>query len=143
MHGLDAFESTPEPGIVRDAEKRAEQKRVEKLFAKLAVSGPHFAVPVPPERKNVDKYRLRAMELDVIGARIRQADAASQRFDLDIEMQQRRRLDQREGPFLRIGDERNAPVPQHHLGLDSRFRQDLAIDFLGGNDLAFGGKPVE
>jgi len=117
-----------------------QQQRIEKLFAELPVPGPDFAIPVLPEREHIDEHRIGSIELHVIRGGIRQAYPCPQRLDLNIKMQQGRRLEQRERPFIGVGHKWNARMAQNHRGQDASLLQCRILDFLRGNKLALAHK---
>ena len=72
---------------MRHAENRAQQQRVYKLLAKLAVANPELTVLIATKRQAVDKNRIGSVELHVVGACVGQRDVFPQRPELHVEVQ--------------------------------------------------------
>ena len=82
-----------------------QEKRVQELHAELALPDPALALAVWHDRQMIDEDRPGAPELDVIGGGVGQSEAVGEQLGVEIEVQQRGRLQGRKGPFIGIGNE--------------------------------------
>ena len=96
----DPFEAAAVPGIVRHAGERPEQQRVQELLAELPVPEPVLALPVAPQRQDVDEDRARTLELDIVGAGIGQRDVVVEQLQMQVQVQERRGLEGRKRPLV-------------------------------------------
>ena len=145
----DPVDRAAQPRLERHALPRLEQERVEEEHAELPVAGPGLALSKLLEAADVDEHRLRALELDVVWARVLQNQPLLDRASQQLELQQRGVAQHREGPLVGIRDERDAVVLEHrsdatverfrHVGLDLAGADDLGVQFLqepGGRERA-------
>ena len=94
-----------------------QQQRVEVEHAELAVADPRLALADALERPHVDEHRPRPLELHVVGRGVLQHEVVLERREQQVELDQRRVLQHREGPLVRVRDERDALVAQDRGGL--------------------------
>ena len=107
---LDPFEASPQPRLEGDVPVRLKQQRKQEVAAELPVPDPRVPRLQDRERRDVDEDRPRADPLDVVRRSVLEDHAPAQRRLEDLEMQQRRVLEHAEGPFVRIGHERDRLV---------------------------------
>ncbi len=117
LGGRDPVDRAAQPGVERHALRRLEQQRIQVEHAELAVADPRLALADPLERADVHERRARALELDVVGRRVLQHHVVLERRQQQVELQQRGVLQHREGPLVRVRDERDALVAQDRGGL--------------------------
>lgn len=126
--GGDAFGPPTIPVLKGHAEPRPQQKRIEELFAKLAVPDPVFVLAIAAKRKGIDEDGPRAEELDVVGRGIGQGDVVVQKRDLDVEMGKGRGLEGTERPFVRVGPKGNFRMFENDSASRRVFAQLGAVD---------------
>ena len=83
-----------------------QRERRQEVLAELAIRDPRRASGGTTERQRVDEDRAPGAELDVVGARVPEREAGRDGPSLDVEGQERRRLELPEGPLVGIRDER-------------------------------------
>jgi hypothetical protein len=127
---------------VRDAQQGTKQQRIQELFGELAMTDPEITLMVAAERQQIDEDRTRAVELDVIGARIREVHTVLQRIELQIEVQQRGGLERAECPLVRVRDMLDRRMFDQVL--DAGIREDRTLDRrpFRGRELAAVHQPV-
>jgi hypothetical protein len=125
-----------EPRVEGHALHRLEHQRVQVEHAELAVADPGLALAQALERADVDEHRAGAAELHVVRRRVLQDHVLLQRRQQQVELAQRRVLEHREGPLVRVRDERDALVAQDAGGLvDEHAAIDGSVlDLLGAHD---------
>jgi hypothetical protein len=84
-----------------------QRERGEEVLAELAVGDPRRAWLGFLERERVDEDRPAAAELDVVGGRVAEGEAALSGRDLRVECRQRRVLEHSERPLVGVGDRRD------------------------------------
>ena len=113
----DAVDRAAQPRLERNALRRLQEQRIQVEHAELAIADPRLALAQALERADVDEHRPGALELDVVGRRVLEDEIVVERVQQQVELQERGVLQHREGPLVRIRDERDALVPQHGGGL--------------------------
>jgi hypothetical protein len=107
------------------------------------VPGPELPLPISAQRQHVDKDRLNPIELDVVGARIRERATSFEYLDLDIEVQERGGLQERERPLVGIGYEGQARVPHNAVGEGTGRAEPRLVDFRGADQPTAIGERFE
>ncbi len=132
----DAVDRAAQPGLEGDALRRLQQQRIEVEHAELAVADPGLALADALERADVDEDRPGALELHVVRRRVLEDEVVVERVEQQVELQQRGVLQHREGPLVRIRDERDALVAQHGRGLvdEQPPERRHVLDELGRHD---------
>ncbi len=93
--GRNTFKVPPIPGVVRDAQRAAQEQRIEELLAELAVTQPELAFPIRADREVIDEDRRRPVKLHIIGRGVRQSEAMFEQEKLEIEVEESRVSQQR------------------------------------------------
>ncbi|MCB0828671.1 MAG: hypothetical protein KDB62_07690 [Solirubrobacterales bacterium] len=109
----DPVDRAAQPGVERQVAMGLEHQRVEVQHAELAVTDPRPALRQGLERADVDEDRARASELHVVRRGVLQRQALFDRRDAEVELEQGRVAKHREGPLVRVRDERDPLVPEH------------------------------
>ena len=91
---------------MRNTEIGTQQQGVQELLTKLPVSDPEFSFLIAPKGQHVYKYGPGTDKLHVVGAGVGQGNSAFQSLNMEVEMQEGGGFKCREGPLVRIGDER-------------------------------------
>src|SRR6266545_312649 len=110
--GLDSFERASEERLKRHTAVRLQEQRVKEEHAELAVAGPRLARPEALERADVDEDGPWATPLDVVRRRVLEDQSFLEAGQYEVQLEQRRVLEHRKGPLVRIRDERHSFVPQ-------------------------------
>ena len=109
----DAVDRAAQPGVEGHALRRLEQQRVEVEHAELPVAHPRLALANALEGAHVHEGGERALELHVVGRGVLQDHVVLEGGQQQVELQERRVLQHRERPLVRIRDERDALVAEH------------------------------
>jgi hypothetical protein len=139
----DPIDRAAQPGLEGHVLERLEQQRIEVEHAELAVADPGLALPQALERADVHEHRPGALELHVVGRGVLQHEVVAERFEQQVELQQRGVLEHRERPLVGIRDERDALVAKHAGRLVHQQRAiDVAVlDQLGADDASVVEQP--
>ena len=113
MPSIDAAQPRLEGHVLR----RLEQERIEVEHAELPVADPRLALAHALERADVHEGRPRALELHVVRRRVLQDHVVVERREQQVELEERRVLQHREGPLVWVRDERDPLVAKHGRGL--------------------------
>ena len=133
--GSDPVRAPTKPCLEGDAAVRLQHQRVEELHAELPVSEPRLSSARTFEGSDVDEDRPHALPLHVVGGRVLDRQPFVERRTHEPKLQQRGVLKHREGPLVRIRDERDPLATQRPL--PPRCRLDLGE----GSELAFVRHP--
>jgi hypothetical protein len=130
------------PGGVRDAEEGVHQERVEELLAELPVPQPVLAVAVGAEREGVDEDGRRPPELHVVGGGVAQREAGGEGLEVEVEVEEGRGLERREGPLVGPRHEREARVLEDDRRVEAEPGRFVRVEPPVGNEAPFGGEAV-
>jgi hypothetical protein len=95
------------------------QKGVEELLAELPVPQPVLAFAIGAEGERVDEDGMRSPELHVEGGGVAQREAAGERVEVDVEVEEGRGLEGRERPLVRPGDEGEPGMLEDDRGVEA------------------------
>jgi hypothetical protein len=134
---LDALDLAAEPGLEADVLVGLQQQRVQHRLAELPVAGPRLAGAHPLERADVDEDRAGADEGEVVGVPVLHGQVGAEGGQQQVQVDQGRVLEHREGPLVRVGDEGDPLVLERlHPGVPADALRQLLERHLGGPDQA-------
>ena len=81
------------------------------------MADPVLALAIAAQGQDVDEERARSPELDIVGGGIGQGDVALQQIEMQVEVQEGRRLQYGKRPFVGERNIRQAGVLQHVAGV--------------------------
>ena len=138
-----ALEASTEPRSVGDPEQGVHQQGVEELLAELAMPQPVLAVAIRTERERVDEDGARSLELHVESGRVAQREAAPERVEVDVEMEEGRGLERRERPLVGPGDEGKARMLEDDRRLETEGVRLGLVEPSMGEEAPFRDEPRE
>ena len=136
---LDPLQRPAQPRLEGDAFVGLEEERVQHEGAELAVTCPGLALAEPLEGADIDEDGLRASPLDVVRRAVLEHKALVERFEKELELEQRRVLEHPECPLVGIGDDGEPVVAENALYAPSREHVRKPVGrahALGGHDPA-------
>ena len=137
----DPVQAAAQPRLERHVLPGLQEQRVEEEHAELAVAGPGLALAELLEGADVDEQRLRPAELDVVGRRVLEDQALLDRPPEQLELQQRGVPQHREGPLVRIRDERDDVVLKHRRDAPVQCLGHVRLDFAGADNAELVQEP--
>ena len=118
--GRDAVQRAAQQRVVGQVLVGLQHERIEEEHAELPVARPRLVRAQALERADVDEHRRGAPPLDVVRGGVLQRQVGAQRAAVEVQLQQRRVLEHRERPLVRVGEERHALVAQRARRLRRR-----------------------
>ena len=133
--GLDPLDGPAQPGLEADVLVGLEQQRVQHRLAELPVAGPRLAGADPLEGADVDEDRPGARERQVVGVAVLHGQLGVEGGQQQVQVDQGGVLQHREGPLVRVADERDPLVLQRpHPGVAADALGQVLEGHLGGPD---------
>lgn len=113
LSDFDPVQGPAQPGPHIQALVRLEQQGEQVEHAELPVAHPELILTQTLEGADVDEHRSPLDELDVVWRGVLEHQVVLESQKGQVELKQRSLLEHREGPFIRIADDRDPLVLQH------------------------------